>query len=370
MFFVNVLVVQWIEYLPPKETIRVRFLSRTVIGTKIKILVIVGPTASGKSALAVKLAKEFGGEIISADSRQVYRGLDIGTGKITKREMGGVPHHLLDVVKLSNDRRRQFNVAQYQKLAREKIAEISTRGKLPIVCGGTGLYIQAALGELAIPAIPPNLKLRKRLEKLSTEKLFKKLQKLDPIRAAAIDRHNPRRLVRAIEIAKGRSNISLTVVKDVLDFDPLFIGLRLSPEELRQRIHRRLLKRVKRGLIVEVKNLHDKQKISWRRLEELGLEYRYLTRLLREKNRPTPALPKGEGERNSIAPSPSGRGVGGGVLGQLETAIWHYAKRQMTWFKRDRRIHWLPNARAISELMPKIEAWRSRPKRDNTGTKH
>lgn len=336
---------------------------------KIKILVIVGPTASGKSALAVKLAKQLNGEIISADSRQVYKGLDIGTGKITKREMGGVPHHLLDVVKLSNEPSgsvTRFTVADYQKLAQEKIKEISARGHLPIICGGTGLYIQAALGELAIPAIEPNLELRGELEKLNAEELFKKLQKLDHTRAATIDRHNPRRLVRAIEIAKGRPNISLTVVKDMLDFDPLFIGLRLPPEELRRRIHARLLKRVKQGMLAEVKNLHEQQKISWRRLDDLGLEYRYISRLLR-KNRDDfrgasePASRRVK--REKIVP----------VLKQLELEIWHYAKRQMTWFKRDRRIHWLRHPSNVLEeitaMRPKIKAWRSRPRRDNIGTR-
>src|SRR3989344_110021 len=129
-----------------------------------KILVIVGPTTSGKSALAVRVAKQFGGEVISADSRQVYRGLDIGSGKITVEEMRGVPHHLLDIA----DPREQFSVAEYQKLAGKKVDEILARKKLPIICGGTGLYIRALVDNLVLPPAPPNPALRADLAFLTT----------------------------------------------------------------------------------------------------------------------------------------------------------------------------------------------------------
>src|SRR3989344_5030398 len=167
-----------------------------------KIIVILGPTASGKSNLAVELAKKFNGEIISADSRQLYKGMDIGTGKITKKEMCGIPHHLLDVV----SPKTKFDVARYQKLAHKKIADILKRGKLPIVCGGTGLYIKAIVENPRYPDIPPDWKLRKKLEKLSAEKLFSMLKKLDRARAKTIDNENPHRLISAIEIAKQINN--------------------------------------------------------------------------------------------------------------------------------------------------------------------
>ncbi|MCC6290472.1 tRNA (adenosine(37)-N6)-dimethylallyltransferase MiaA [Candidatus Nomurabacteria bacterium] len=163
-----------------------------------QVLVIVGPTASGKSALAVQLAKKFDGEIISADSRQVYRGLDIGSGKITEKEKRGIPHHLLDIA----SPKRIFTVARYQKLAKQKIAEIIGRGKLPIICGGTGFYIQAIVDDLALPKVKPDSRLRKSLAQKTVPELFKMLQKLDSNRARKIDRNNPRRLIRAIEIAK------------------------------------------------------------------------------------------------------------------------------------------------------------------------
>ena len=165
-----------------------------------KIIVVLGQTASGKSEFAVKLAKKFnppvGGEIISADSRQVYKGLDIGSGKIIKKEMKGVPHHLLDIT----SPKRTFTVYQYQKLAKKALKDIIKRGKIPIICGGTGLYIDSIIYGIKFPEVPPNPKLRKKLEKRTTEELFKQLQKLDPRRAQNIDKYNRRRLIRALEI--------------------------------------------------------------------------------------------------------------------------------------------------------------------------
>src|ERR1035437_3338269 len=151
---------------------------------KQKILVVLGPTASGKSDLAVRLAKKFNGEIISADSRQVYRGMDEGTGKITKSEMRGVRHHLLDVA----DPKKRFNAEKYRVLARAAIDDIVSRGKLPIICGGTGFYIDAVLDENPFPNVPPNLKLRKKLEKKTAASLLLILKKIDPKRAAAISK--------------------------------------------------------------------------------------------------------------------------------------------------------------------------------------
>lgn len=282
----------------------------TRLMTQPKVLVIVGPTASGKSALAVKLAKELNGEVISADSRQVYKGLDIGTGKITKKEMQGVPHHLLDVA----SPKRAFSVAQYQKLALKKIREIIARGQVPIICGGTGFYIKAVVDNLVLPEVKPNRKLRQELAKLPTPELFTKLQQLDPERAANIDEHNPRRLMRAIEIATALGQVPV-LTSTPLPYTFEQIGISISPEQLQQNIHTRLMARVKQGLIKEVERLRESG-LSWQRLDDLGLEYRFVSHYLRGK------LTKTE------------------MLEQLEIAINQYAKRQLTWFKKDKRISW------------------------------
>ena len=286
---------------------------------KQKIIVILGPTAVGKSAFGVALAQKlartswgrYNGEIISADSRQVYKGLDIGTGKITKKEMGGVPHHLLDVA----NPKKQMTVTAYQKLAREKVEDILRRGKLPIVVGGTGLYVDAIVNDVSFPEVPPNPALRKRLNEKSPSQLFAMLEKLDARRATTIDAHNPRRLIRAIEIATVLGWVPPYVNIPRKDLNPLFIGLTLPPEVLKKRIATRLLSRMKGGMLSEVKKL-KKNGLSWKRMEELGLEYRYLSRYL------------------------CGLRTKDLMLKELESEIVRYAKRQMTWFKRDKRIVW------------------------------
>ncbi|MEK7123259.1 MAG: tRNA (adenosine(37)-N6)-dimethylallyltransferase MiaA, partial [Patescibacteria group bacterium] len=165
-----------------------------------KIIVILGPTASGKSEMAVKIAKKFRGEIISADSRQIYKGIDVGTAKIAKKEMKGIPHHLLDVV--SPD--KILTLAQYQKQTLAAIKKILKKGKLPIICGGTGLYIQAMVDNLRIPEVPPNPKIRAKIEKEIARNglaaIYKKLLKLDPECEKFIDPKNPRRIIRALEV--------------------------------------------------------------------------------------------------------------------------------------------------------------------------
>src|SRR3989339_291135 len=281
---------------------------------KTKVIAVVGPTASGKTDLAVEIARRFNGEVISADSRQVYTGLDIGTGKATKREMRGVPHHLLDVM----NPKRTMSVVQYERLATRAIRDILKRGKVPIICGGTGLYIDAVLTSASFPAVPPNATLRRTLAKLSTTELFEKLSALDPERAENIDAKNPPRLVRAIEIATALGSVP-SRTPATPRYDALTIGLTLPREKLGERIHARLLARMRRGMVAEVTRLRV-EGISWKRLEALGLEYRFLAQFLQGK------LQKDE------------------MLRDLETAIRNYAKRQMVWFKRDKNIHWLaPN---------------------------
>ncbi len=268
-----------------------------------KIIVVCGPTATGKSDYAVGLAKELNGEIISADSRQVYRGLDIGSGKITKKEMRGIPHHLIDVA----SPKRIFSVTQYKKLTDKAIEDILKRNKTPIICGGTGFYIDTVVYDQNFPEVKPNKTLRKQLSLLSPDALFEKLQVLDPDRASEIDRHNIVRLIRAIEIAEALGSVPKIARKQKYDVE--WIYLDFPDEVLKQRIHDRLLKRMKTGMLAEVKRLYD-EGVSWKRLESLGLEYRYLALYLQKK------LSKTE------------------MLTQLEFAIWHYAKRQRTWFKK------------------------------------
>lgn len=276
-----------------------------------KIIVILGPTASGKSALAMKIAKKIDGEIISADSRQVYKGLDIGTGKITKKEMRGVPHHCIDIV----SPKKVFTVVYFKKCADEAIEKIFAKNKTPIIVGGTGLYIQAIVDNIVLPEVKPNWKLRKELEKKTTEEMFAMLKKLDPERAKNIDFQNPRRLIRSIEIAKSLGKVPNLEAK-LPSWEALQIGIRVSDEKLKENINKRLVYRLKKGMIAEAKKLHA-QGLSWKRMDELGLEYRYLAKFL-----------KGEISKYEMTE-------------KLKTEIWQYAKRQMTWFKRDKRIKWI-----------------------------
>jgi len=274
-----------------------------------KLIILVGPTASGKSALGIQLAKKYGGEIISADSRQVYTGLNIGTGKVTTREMQRIPHHLLDV---ANPKKR-FDVSQFKKLGEKSIKNISKRGVVPIIVGGTGFYIDALVYDIVFPEVAPDVRLRTELSKLSNTELIHVLISLDPERAETIDTQNPVRLIRAIEIAKSIGKTPPLNYKSI--YNVLFIGLTLDKVALQKKIHGRLMLRIKIGMVLEVKKLHA-DGLSWKRLIELGLEYRYIALYLQNK------ISKEE------------------MITQLEREIIQYAKRQMTWFKRNKNIHW------------------------------
>ncbi len=289
------------------------------------IIVILGQTATGKSDLAVKIAKKIDGEVISADSRQVYRGLDIGTGKITKKEMKGVPHHLLDVTNPKD----KFTVAEYQKKAMLAIADIISRGKTPIICGGTGFYIDAITKGTIFPEVSPNIKLRKFLYSKSTIVLFEYLKKIDPERAKSIDSKNKVRLVRAIEIVKVLGKVP-KITEEIPPYKFIKIGLCLPPEKLKKKIEKRLLARMKIGMLSEAKRLH-REGLSWKRMEELGLEYRYMALCLQNK------ITKQE------------------MLKKLNSEIYKYAQRQMTWFKRDKEIKWLDASKFnISDIIKKL----------------
>ncbi len=278
---------------------------------KHKVIVILGPTSSGKTALSIELAKKFDGEIVSADSRQVYHGMNIGTGKVTKKEMAGVSHHLLDVA----DPKKQFSVAEYAKLGEAAIADIVSRNKVAIICGGTGFYIDTLTGKTVLPDVPPNPILRKKLEKKTAPELFRMLAKLDKARAKTIDKNNPVRLVRAIEIATALGKVP-ALKKAPLRYDVLKIGLDMQDDILKQRIDERLKARIKQGMLREAKRLHD-EGVSWRRMQSFGLEYRAMANLL-----------TGKTEKKDFEPN-------------LATDIWHYAKRQRQWWRRDKTIVWL-----------------------------
>lgn len=275
------------------------------------IIVIVGPTASGKSAYAVKLAKKINGEVISADSRQVYKGLDIGTGKITKKEMRGIPHHLLDVV----SPKKVFTASEYRIEGHQVLKEILSRGNIPIICGGTGFYIDVLLGRIEMPDVPPSPVLRAKLEKKSAQALHAMLKKIDARRAKDIDAQNPVRLVRAIEIAKALGHVPRQKPK-LLPYRIEWIGLKPDENTLRKKIHARLLARMKQGMLLEAKRLH-KSGVSYKRMHALGLEYRYLALLLQKK------ITKKE------------------MLEQLENRIWDYAQRQTRYWKRNTEIRWV-----------------------------
>ena len=302
--------------------------------TKNKLVVILGPTASGKTDLAIKLALRLrsgrnnfgikGAEIISADSRQVYKGMDIGSGKISKKEMAGVPHYLLSV---ANPKTR-FSVSQYQKLAIKAIKNIQKRGKIPFLVGGTGFYIQSIVDGVVVPEVKPDWKLRNKLEKKSNEELYKMLLSKDPERAKTIDKNNPRRLVRALEIVikTGKPIPQISHKPRKSESNILQIGVAKTPEELKPLIHKRLIKRLKNdAMINEVKKL--RKILSWKRLEEFGLEYRAVAQYLQDK------ISYQE------------------MINQIQKESEQYVKRQITWFKRDKRIVWIKKIGQADKLV-------------------
>ena len=275
-----------------------------------KLIVIMGTNASGKSGLGVELALKYGGEVVSADSRQVFRGLDLGSGKITPEETRGVPHHLIDVCQPGDF----FSMADFQRLAYEAIDGIIARGKLPFLVGGTGLYVDSVADGYELSDIEPDLDLRARLETFETPALYEMLREKLP--DTDIDPRNRNRVMRALErlaaddYHPGRRSPRYNVLK---------LGVTWPREILKARIDERLDRRLKAGMADEVKGLMDAG-VSTEFLMKLGLEYRYLTRYL-----------LGEIGYDQM------------VL-ELGNAIKKFAKRQMTWFRREENLHWLDMA--------------------------
>lgn len=300
-----------------------------------KIIVIVGPTASGKSDLGIYLAKKYNGEIISADSRQVYKGMDIGTSKIardrnkskpTEFYSQGVRHHLLDVV----SPKKEFTVEDFKHKASKAIKSILKRKKLPIIVGGTGFYVDALVYDIDFPKVPPNKSLRKELENKTTEELFKQLKKQDPVRAQSIDPYNKRRLIRALEILTATGK-PIPRLKKSSPYNTLWLGISRPWPQLKHRIETVLTIGLKKGMIKEVCQLL-KQGVNHERLQRFGLEYRWISQYLYLDGKQT--------------------------LDQMKTgllkAIYQYAKRQMTWFKRNKDIIWVSTPSQTSKLTNKF----------------
>lgn len=291
-----------------------------------KILVIVGPTASGKTALSLELAKKYNGEIVNADSRQVYRGMDIGTAKIKFGGGGfivdGVRHHLIDVVEPDEE----FTLAHYKNAARDAVNDILSRGKLPIVVGGTGLYIQAIVENLDIPAIAPDLELRAKLKNMNVGEVADMLKEIDPEAYNRVDQKNLRRIIRALEIATSKKGRPVQMAgKLAPEYEVLQIGIKVSREELIERIDRRVNEQIEQGLVEEVSGLA--KKYPWNLPAMSGIGYKQIGFYMNGKMSLLEAI----------------------ELIKRDTR--RYAKRQMTWFKRDESIHWLKDAEEADNLI-------------------
>lgn len=284
------------------------------------LTVVLGPTASGKSSLGITLAQHFHGEIVSADSRQIYRGLDIGTAKVTPEERALVPHHLLDVVAPEEI----YTVAQYQQQAIAAINDIIGRDLQPLLVGGSPHYIQAVVDHLDIPAVPPQPELRTQLEGRPLATLLAQLEELDPQSAATIDRNNPRRVIRALEVCLVTGKpFSQQRGRAAPLYRCLLLGIQWPREVLYRRIDERVDERMRQGMVDEVRHLIE-QGIGHERLEALGLEYRFISRWLR-------------GEYGSEAE----------MAQRLKYAIHDFTRRQLTWFRKDERIVWIEGSKTM-----------------------
>ena len=290
-----------------------------------KLVAVVGTNASGKSGLGIELARHFGGEVISADSRQVYRGLDLGSGKVTPTETAGVPHHLLDVCEPG----AFFTMADFQRLAYAAIDGVLARGRRPFLVGGTGLYVDAVCDGYVLSHIEPDLAYRRELERLDTDALYAMLQKARP--DTAVDPKNRNRVMRQLEkLHDGDTGGARKEPR----YKVLKLGVTWDRQTLCTRIDERLARRVEQGMIGEVQGLLNAG-VTEDFLYRLGLEYRYISQYL---------LGKGGTEQQ--------------MLEELSKAIKRFAKRQMTWFRRDPAIRWLDmRADPLREAIALTEAF-------------
>ena len=305
---------------------------------KIKILTVTGPTATGKTSLAVRLAREFAGEIVSADSRQVYRGLDIGSGKDLS-EYGDVPYHLIDIADPVTD---EYNLKEFTADALKAVADISSRGAFPVICGGSALYVNAILRGYELPGGPPDVDYRNALKAMSLEELNNALKSLSfTLWRELHDKENPNRLIRAIEKVRSLSLSGKT--QSALELAPLVIAPYYTRKDVHERIKARLEQRFDEGMIDEVKTLHDKG-LSWEKLEYFGLEYRYIAFYLQGKLASFNELKE-----------------------QLLAKIRGFAKSQDIWFRKMERegldIYWIKdgNFDQARELVSKFLAGEELP---------
>jgi len=303
-----------------------------------KVIIILGPTSSGKTGLGVELARQLGGEIVSADSRQVYRGMDIGTGKdldeynIKKgKKTINIPYHLIDVVSPQTE----FNLVKFQQLSFRAIDDILKRKKIPIIVGGTGLYLEALVDNYNLTGAKPNKSFRQQMEKKTLAEVFALLKKINPKFIARLnpsEQKNKRRLIRYLEIQKYASTDRKNPVKNKSRYEFLLLGLTSGArDDLNKKIYKRLVDRLEReGMVQEVERLH-KEGVSWRRLKSFGLEYKFISLYLEKKM---------DYET---------------MVERLYIAIRQFAKRQMTWFRRWERngakIYWLKDKEEAEKLI-------------------
>ena len=315
-----------------------------------KVIVIVGSTASGKSALAIQLAKRFNGEIVSADSRQIYRGMDIGTAKLEVQRTSGISngilHHLIDIKNPDEN----YTAAEYKHDTIKAIGVILKKKKLPILVGGTGLYIKAVIDNLNIPEVAPDQKLRKKLEKeiekYGLKHVFKKLIKLDPEAAYIIDPNNPRRIVRALEVAmKTKEPFSAQRKAGKPFFNFIEIGLNMPKKELDKHIDKRVDSMIKAGLLKEVEKLIKKYGSKQRSFDAIGyreiIEYIKTKKCQYKTDRLNTDILKKNDLNNDLNE----------VADLIKKNTRNYAKRQMTWFRKDKRIHWIENEKEAEKLI-------------------
>ncbi|MCF6267974.1 MAG: tRNA (adenosine(37)-N6)-dimethylallyltransferase MiaA [Desulfuromusa sp.] len=297
----------------------------------IPLLIIQGATASGKTGWAIRLARHFSFEIISADSRQVYRGMDLGTGK-DLHEYGDIPYHLIDIAEPGSE----YNVFQFQCDCFDSIETIWQRQRLPIICGGTGMYLDAVLSGYRLVAVPPNQQLRDELELFSDNALRQKLLQLKPDQHNRTDLEQRERLVRAIEIAVGEQS-AIEDLPPLPKISPRVFGIKWPREVLRKRIAVRLRQRFDAGMIDEVQQLHNAG-VAWKKLEFYGLEYRLIAQYL-----------QGQFNQNDL-------------VQKLRSAIGQFAKRQETFFRRMEKrgieICWLDGEGDVFEELCEIMARR------------
>ncbi len=366
---------------------------------KTKVIVILGPTSSGKSDLAVRLAKKLEkdvskkSEIISVDSRQIYKDMDLGTGKVEgewkeiknprnfrslaseklitdfgsspagKLDEAGspankagkasekskkifiyknIPHHLVDFVSPTTHSQedKKYSVTNFQKNCLQLIKKINQENKIPILCGGTGFWISAVVDNTIFPEVKPNKKLRVKLEKKNTDELFKILQKKDPDRAKNIDPKNKFRLIRALEICEELGTIPKIKKNAPKNIDFLQVGLDWPKDKLAEKIKKRLESRWTDGMIKEIKNLKEKYKISWEEIQAFGLAYYWIPLYLQNKLL--------DDQKNIITDPIQAKEE---LIKRVYFAEKNYAKRQRTWFKRDQRIIWENNLEKILALV-------------------